>query len=144
MTNLTRYTPFGTFGSLRREMDRLFDQLNEEGPAGASAVWAPRTDVSETEEAYVLHMDLPGLSKDALKIELHDGVLAISGERTSEHIEEGTKLHRVERTYGHFYRTFRLPQSGDPAKVKASLKEGVLTVDVPKREESKPRKIEIG
>ena len=143
MNSLTRYSP--TFGSLRREIDRLFDDMlrNGDDEAARSALWAPRTDISETEDRYVLRMDMPGLSKKDLNIELKDDTLTVSGERKTEHKENEESFHRVERSYGRFFRSFTLPQASDTEKVKARMKEGVLTVEVPKREESKPRRIEI-
>ena len=143
MNSLTRYSP--TFSGLRREIDRLFDDMVRTGDdeAARSALWAPRTDISETEDRYVLRMDMPGLSRKDLNIELKDDTLTVSGERKTEHEENEESFHRVERSYGRFFRSFTLPQASDTEKVKARMKEGVLTVEVPKREESKPRRIEI-
>lgn len=146
MNSLMRYSPtLPAFSSLRREIDRLFDGMlrNGNGEGVETALWAPRTDVSETEDRYVLRMDMPGLTKKDIKIELRDDVLTVSGERKTEHEEKKENFHRVERSYGRFFRSFTLPQAGDTAKVKARMKEGVLTIEVPKREESKPRRIEI-
>lgn len=143
MTSLTRYSP--TFSSLRREVDRLFDDMLRvrDGEDTRSAVWSPRTDISEREDRYVLHVDVPGLSKKDLTIELQGDTLTVSGERKSEHEEKEQNLHRVERFYGHFFRSFTLPQASDTENVKARMKDGVLTIEVPKREDSKPRQIEI-
>lgn len=145
MSNLTRYSGFPAFSGLRRDVDRLFDEFlrgsDQEG--GSNVVWAPRTDVSETDARYVIRMDMPGMKKDALDIQLHDGTLTVSGERTSEHEDKGESFHRVERSYGRFFRSFSLPQAADPQGVEAHLEDGVLTIHVPKREETKPRKIEV-
>lgn len=143
MTGLTRYTP--TISSLRREVDRLFDDMLGigDGDQVQTALWSPRTDFSETDDHYVLRVDLPGLSKKDLDIELRDDTLTVSGERKSAHEEKNETYHRVERSYGRFFRSFTLPQASDTEKVKATMKDGVLTVEVPKREESKPRRIEI-
>lgn len=143
MNSLMRYSP--TFSSLRREIDRLFDDMVHigDGDAAQTALWAPRTDISETEDRYVLRMDMPGLSKKDLNIELRNDTLTVSGERKSEQEENEENFHRLERSYGRFFRSFTLPQASDTEKVKAWMKEGVLTVEVPKREESKPRRIEV-
>lgn len=143
MNSLMRHTP--TFSSLRREIDRLFDDMvrTGDGDGTQSALWAPRTDISETEDHYTLRMDMPGLSKKDLNIELQGDTLTVSGERKSEHEENKENFHRVERSYGRFFRSFTLPQASDTEQVKATMKEGVLTIEVPKREESKPRRIEI-
>lgn len=144
MAMLTRYAPMDRFGTLRREMDRFFDEIvrGTDGD-GETSVWSPRTDISETDDHYVVRMDMPGLSKDNVKVELHDGVLSISGERKSEHEEQKENFHRVERSYGHFYRSFPLPNAGSPENVKAHMEDGVLTIEVQKRPESKPRRITI-
>ena len=131
------YVPFG---SLRREIDRLFDEASSEN---TQTVWAPRLDLSESEDAYLLRLDTPGLKKDAVQIDLEDGTLRISGERTSEHSETDEKVHRAERTYGRFFRSITLPQASDHGNISASMEDGVLTVRVPKREDTKPRRIEI-
>lgn len=143
MNALTKYTP--VLGGLRREIDRLFDDMLNVGNGDQTpfALWAPRTDVSETDDRYMLRMDIPGLSKKDLNIELRDDTLTISGERKSEHEENGESIRRVERSYGRFFRSFTLPHASDKDKVKARMDEGVLTIEVPKREESRPRKIDI-
>ncbi len=135
--------------NLQQEIDRLFDAFfptSQESDANESqtqATWAPRTDLVETEEGYRLHLDLPGLSKEDVKISLHDNTLTVSGKRSAETEEEGTEYVRVERTFGHFYRSFSLPRTIDSESIEASFDNGVLTVFVPKREENKPRQIEI-
>ncbi|ARA92073.1 heat-shock protein [Rhodothermaceae bacterium RA] len=146
MSSLMRYTPtMPAFTSLRREIDRIFDDLlrTEDGEQVQTALWAPRTDISETDDHYVLRMDMPGLSKKDVTIELRDDTLTVSGERKSEHEEKKENFHRVERSYGRFFRSFTLPQASDTQKVKAHMKDGVLTIEVPKREETRPRRIEI-
>lgn len=86
---------------------------------------------------------MPGLSKKDLNIELREDTLTVSGERKTEHEEKNENLHRLERSHGRFFRSFTLPHAGDDGKVKAHMNDGVLTIEVPKREESKPRRIEI-
>ena len=142
MNGLMRYSP--TFGSLRHEIDRLFDHFqSENGDELQSALWAPRTDIAETDDHYVLRMDMPGLSRDDLMIELRNDTLTVSGERKVNHEDKGENIHRIERSYGRFYRAFTLPQASATEKVEARMEDGVLTIEVPKREESKPRRIEI-
>lgn len=144
MSNLTRYTTGPGFSGLRRDIDRLFDGAMQ-GADGeqSNVVWAPRTDISETGDRYVVRIDMPGMSKDAIDIQLHEGTLTVSGERKSEHEEKKENVHRVERTYGRFFRSFSLPQASDAERVEAQLEDGVLTIQVPKPEEVKPRKIEV-
>ncbi|MGB5400706.1 MAG: Hsp20/alpha crystallin family protein, partial [Thermoanaerobaculia bacterium] len=105
--------------------------------------WVPPVDVQETEDAYVFTAELPGMSKDDVSITLEDNLLTLSGERSLKEKEEGENFHRVERAYGSFSRSFSLPSQVDSSKVEASFKDGLLTVEIAKAEQAKPRKIEI-
>ncbi len=147
MTNLTR-TRSRNLQSLQSEIDRLFDSFfptSRESSDGSEsqASWAPRTDLIETEDAYHIRLDLPGVTKDDVKINLHDNTLSVSGKRDAEAEDESAEFVRVERTFGHFYRSFSLPRTINAEGISASFNNGVLTVAVPKSEESKPRQIEI-
>ncbi|MFQ5571092.1 MAG: Hsp20/alpha crystallin family protein [Rhodothermales bacterium] len=145
MTSLIRFSPTANRRRMQREIDRLFESffpmhsLNQD----ESAVWTPRVDLSETDDAYFIHLDLPGLNKENVEINFHDGTLSISGERRTEESEEGCTFVRVERSYGSFYRAFTLPQTVDGTNIEAAFENGVLDIRVPKAEESKPRRIEI-
>ena len=91
------------------------------------------TDIAETADAHILHVDVPGVSDDSLTVEVHDGVLTIAGERKSEHTEgDGTQFHRVERSYGNFQRSFRLPPDTDADNISADHSGGQLTITLPK------------
>lgn len=92
----------------------------------------------------MLRADLPGLDRDDVEIEVKDGVLTVSGERKAEHEDKGEGYHRVERSFGRFSRSLGLPQGVDAGQVEASFERGVLEVKVPKPEERKPTRIEIG
>jgi HSP20 family protein len=105
--------------------------------------WSPAMDVVETEDNYVLRADLPGVSEGDVKIELDDNVLTISGERKSAHKEAKEGYYRVERAYGSFSRTLKLPEGVDADSISASFDRGVLEVNVPKPEQRKPRRVEI-
>ncbi|MFN3597445.1 MAG: Hsp20/alpha crystallin family protein [Rubricoccaceae bacterium] len=145
MSSLIRYSGAPGIMGLRRDIDRLFDELFSGGENGnVEQVWSPRTDLSETDEGYVIRMDVPGISREDISVDLHEGTLTVSGSRTSEHEEKNEKMHRVERFHGRFFRSFALPQAGDSERVSARLTDGVLTIEVPKREESRPRRIEVG
>ena len=100
-------------------------------------------DVEEDDEGLTFKADLPGMDPKDVSVEAKDGVLTIQGERTAEKEEENKIYHRYERTYGSFCRSFNLPKNVDAEKIEAKYKDGVLTVRVPKVEESKPRKIEV-
>ena len=146
MTSLIRFTPRHDVRRMQREFDRLFESFFPSHPTngdGDSAVWAPRTDLSETEEAYFINLDLPGLTKEDVEISFHDGTLSISGERQNEEKEEERTFVRVERSYGRFYRAFTLPQTANTDSIEATFGDGVLNIRVPKVEEVKPRRIDI-
>ena len=101
-------------------------------------------DLLETTEHYVLRADLPGLSDGDVNIQLQDNVLTVSGERNAEHESKGEGYHRVERAFGSFSRSLTLPEGVDPEAVTANFDRGVLEIRIPKPEERKPRRIEIG
>ena len=151
-------TPLGRdpFLSFRREMDRLFDDFfapAAEGrsfaqpggqPAAASFV-SPSIDVDETEQAYVVTAELPGIAEQDIELNLRDNALTISGEKKSERSEEQGGRRYSERSFGRFQRTIPFPQEVDADKVQAACKDGVLTITLPKNEKArdKDRRIEI-
>lgn len=145
MNGLTRYTPGRELSLLQREMDRLFHDLNpanrQEEDSGT--VWMPRADLAETDDAFVLALDLPGLTPDDVEVTMEEDTLTISGERKNPQTAEGGRWHRIERTRGRFFRTVRFGTPVDVEDVQASFDHGVLTVRVAKAEASKPRRIEV-
>jgi len=144
MTQLTRRTPNRTVRDLQREVDSIFDQFfGRDSDDDTSAVWAPRTDLSETDNAFRIRLDVPGMTKEDITINLQNNTLTVSGERSSERQEEGEEYVRVERAFGNFHRTFTLPDAVDPDSVEAAYDDGVLTINVPKTETSTRRQIEI-
>jgi HSP20 family protein len=144
MTQLTRRTPNHTLRDLQREVDSIFDQFFGRGEDDeTSAVWAPRTDLSETDEAFRIRLDVPGMKKEDITVNLQNNTLTVSGERTSERTYEGEEYVRVERAFGNFHRTFTLPDAVDQENVEASYEDGVLTINVPKTETSTRRQIEV-
>lgn len=145
MTNLTR-TPARSLRTLQSEIDQVFDRLfpsSGDYEEGAARVWAPRTDMVETSDNYVIRLDLPGMKKEDLHINLQDRQLSVSGERHHEQQNEDSEFVRVERSFGRFYRSFTLPRTVKESDIKANYENGVLTITVPKAEESKPRQIKI-
>jgi len=143
---LTRRNPsfsLPTFQGLQREMNRLFSQASEDFDGSLKdRTWAPPVEIYETEEELVILAELPGLAKKDIGISFDNGQLTLSGERKTSQ-EDGRSYHRNERWYGKFERTFQLPVSYDPNKIKAELRNGILTVQLPKKEEAKPRQIAI-
>lgn len=112
-------------------------------PTGTERMLAPPLDVAETEHGFRVTTELPGLSKADVTIQFENGVLTISGEKKQEEKTEGVDWHRVERRFGSFRRSVSLPRGATGENAKASFENGVLTVEIPKREEVKPRSIQI-
>ena len=131
---------------VNRMLDSVFSRSQDvegDGEEMPSAVWAPRMDLTESNDAYHVQMDLPGLKKGDITVRMDDHRLLVSGERTQEATQEdGDRVHR-ERYFGSFYRSIRLPMGVEEEKIKAHFKNGVLTIDLPKTEKSKPKQIEI-
>ncbi len=100
-------------------------------------------DIEETDKNYMIRAELPGLDKDKVKVSVEDGVLMLSGERNLERKVEGKTFHRVERSHGTFSRSFTLPEDADAKKVNANYRDGLLEVSVTKREDGKPKAIEV-
>ena len=143
---ITRYNRGSDFDLLRREMSRLFDDFvpTRSGENKESSVWAPRADLSETDDAYVIAIDLPGVNRDDLEITVEDGTLKVSGERSMKEEEQTGQFYRIERAYGRFFRSFNFGSNVDPDNIEASFDDGVLTIRAGKAEERKPRRIEVG
>jgi HSP20 family protein len=108
-----------------------------------SATFVPSFEVKETADAFVVRADLPGVKDGELDISVHNGVLSISGARAGEERKEGESYYVYERQYGSFSRSFALPDSADPEKIEANLDNGVLSLQIAKRVQAKPRKIEL-
>ncbi|MFP4228519.1 MAG: Hsp20/alpha crystallin family protein [Salinivenus sp.] len=144
MTQLTRRTPNRTVRDLQREVDSLFDRFFGRGSdEDTSALWAPSTDLTETDDAFEIQMDVPGMSKEDININLQNNTLTVSGERAREETRDDEDRVRVERVFGSFHRTFTLPDAVDHEDIEAAYDDGVLRISVPKTEESTRRQIEI-
>jgi len=134
-----------------RELDDMFERYTKavgQPRAGSQEIiatgdWAPRVDIAETDKAYEIKAEIPEVNKDDVKVTVDSGVLTIRGERKQEKEEKGKKFHRVERYYGIFTRSFTLPDNVDETKVKASFKDGMLNLQIPKTEKAKPKSIEV-
>jgi len=142
---LTTWDPIHDLFGVSREMGRLFDDrfaaLRE--PETRASSWVPPVDIHETNESYHIAVDLPGVKKEDVSLEVKESVLSIRGERRGEKEVSEKNVHRIERQYGIFQRAFRLPSNIDGSRVKASYKDGVLEITLPKAESAKPRQIEI-
>ena len=135
---LSAWNPWREFGLTPARLGRLF---HEEGPLRGRL--APSCDINEDDDRYVVTMELPGTKKDDITVEMKDQVLKIRGEKRNEREEKKEHSHMIERTYGSFSRSFTLPANTVADRVKASFSDGVLTIEVPKAEEAKPKVISI-
>ena len=140
---LSNWSSTDRLASLRDEVNRLFDFSWPSRDSGLFSGWSPALDVFDDKDNLVVKVELPGLKKDEINLSLHDGVLTISGERKQEHEEKDGESFRSERYFGKFQRSVTLPTAVDAGKVNASYKDGVLTVDLPKAEEAKPKQIAV-
>ena len=134
--------PFGALLALQHELGRVFESPRgiDLGPSGRGVY--PATNVFSDHEGYVLKMEVPGVAPDALEIQTEGRTLKVSGKRQPTMPEKGS-FHRREREFGDFARSFQLPTDLDVGRAEASVKHGILTVRVPKREEAKPRRISV-
>lgn len=137
--NLVNWNPFGTYDEFfNRPFGGLMPRLgDEDGPSILSAdmTWRPAADISETDNEYLVKAQLPGVSKEDVKISFDNGVLTIEGERKIDKSTDDEKLRRTETFYGKYSRSFALPEGIDEDKVTAKAKDGVLTVTLPKTSE---------
>jgi len=138
-------TPNEQLYQLREEIDRLFEApLADFSRMGEFFNgWAPALDLSEDKDNLVATVEIPGLSKENLDVSVHEGVLNISGERVRAKDGESDEAHRRERVYGRFHRSISLPKPVKVESIKATYRDGILTVTMPKTEQAKPRQIEV-
>ena len=150
--SIVRFNPVRDLLSVEREFNRLFKTFDErfgirrgddQENGYENAVWTPLTDIYEDKDNFTIKADLPGLKKDDVKISYTDGQLVISGERLQEKETKDAKWHRVERSFGKYFRFFSLPKEIKQDNIKAEFKDGQLTITIPKAEEVKPKEIEI-
>ena len=128
------------------EMDELFHNRLASvlgGERVQSVAWSPVVDIEETELNYLIRAELPGLSKEKVKVTVEDGVLTLSGERDLERKVEGKTFHHIERSHGTFTRSFTLPENAEAESVSANYKDGLLEIRVAKSEEALPKSIEV-
>lgn len=134
--------PWAGFGELEQQLERMFNPAATSEPA-AAAMWMPPVDIHESEDAYTLVADLPGLKKEDLTVSIVEDRVTIKGSRKREEKHEEKGYRRYERAEGSFERSFRINGGVDAAKVEATFENGVLTVRLPKPEETKPRQVEV-
>jgi HSP20 family protein len=142
--SLVRWDPFADF-------DSFFNRLMPSGLArwphlpgnGGKLEWAPSTDISETEQEYVIRASLPAVKKEDVKVTVDGGMITIKGERKQQQEDKSEKFHRVESFYGAFERSFSLPENVNSDAIRCESKDGVLTVHIPKSEPQKAKPIQI-
>ncbi|MDX1801079.1 MAG: Hsp20/alpha crystallin family protein [Marinobacter sp.] len=148
MNTMTRWNPVSEFEDLLDRYNRYFGVARSNGERENKDLfrrsdWAPVVDIRETSEAFEIDAELPGLSRDDVKVTVHDGVLTIEGERRNVKDTGDHTQHRVERVYGTFLRRFTLPDNVDENTIQARFQDGVLHLTLNKAEPAKPRAIEV-
>jgi HSP20 family protein len=136
--------PFRELFELQRGINQLFDESFGAPREGtALKAWTPAADIYEDDNGYLIKVELPEVSRDDVKVNLNDNTLSITGERRVENEDKRENYHRVERSYGQFYRSFTLPPNVNAEAINAQFKDGVLRLTLPKKEEARPRQIDV-
>lgn len=148
MNALSRWDPFKELEESRNRIAQLFGFASPKAEKGAQESmtvpqWAPSVDIVEDDKEWLVKADLPEVRREDVKVRVDDGVLAITGERRLEKEEKDKKYHRIERAYGHFYRSFTLPDGADATKVSAEFKDGLLKVHLPKGPKPAAKAVDI-
>ena len=145
---IARLDPFRELEEMERRFATLFGRVPARRVDGREETmtvfeWAPLVDIVENEHEYLIKAELPEVKREEVKVTVQDGTLTIAGERTIEKEEKDKKYHRIERAYGHFARSFALPEDADPTRIRAEFKDGVLNVHVAKAEHARPKRVEV-
>jgi len=140
---LGKWEPFRDMLNLRADMDKVFKSFFSGLPEEREGYWAPIIDIEEDKNNIIVKIEIPGMKKDDIKVAVHGKILSVSGERKQESEVKDKIYHRIERAYGKFSRTITLPSEVDADKIKASYKDGLLRINLPKLESVKPRQIDV-
>ncbi|MBI5430354.1 MAG: Hsp20/alpha crystallin family protein [Nitrosomonadales bacterium] len=147
MSNLVKWDPFVELEDVSKHLNRIFGRFpahtEPDREVLTVADWAPTVDITETDAAYLIKGEIPGVNKEDVKVTIEDGMITMRGERKMEKEEKDKKFHRIERSYGSFMRSFRLPDDVDEATVKAEFKDGMINVTLPKSGKSKTKSINV-
>jgi HSP20 family protein len=143
--NLTRFDPYREIASLQDRLNRTFGSAFGRGDREdeSLAAWAPPVDIAEEKDRILITAELPGFRQDQISVQMENGMLTLSGERRFEKESGDKAYHRIERSYGQFVRSFSLPNNVDREKIQAKFTDGLLQIELPKREDAKPRQIQI-
>jgi HSP20 family protein len=141
---ITRYEPTDLWNRLQKQMNEMFRGMPEmEMSNVATSQWMPLVDIKEEADKFIIKADIPGVKPEEIEVTMEHGALTIRGKRKEEKREDREGYHRVERSHGTFYRRFTMPDTADAEHIKASSRDGVLEIEVPKRAASKARRIEV-
>ena len=143
---LIKWTPARELAMAEDDFSRIFDNFfgfNHVPAVRNDTNWAPRVNVKENENDFIVTAELPGMDKKAISIEVQDGALAIRGEKSLEKEKKEESYHIIERSHGKFERVFRLPEHVNLEKIEAEYNDGVLKINIPKTESAKPREVKI-
>ena len=143
---LIRWDPFRDLVTLREKMNRVFEEAftsRGEDKEMVASTWTPSVDIYESENELTLTAEVPGIEDKDIEIKIENSTLAIQGERKFEKETKEENYHRIERSYGSFFRSFTLPRNVDQDKIKAEYDTGVLRISMPKKPELKPKKVKV-
>lgn len=142
---LVKYNPFGDLRSIQEQMNRLLDLAwsREGGEELREGVWQPPVDIYEDEDSVIIKAELPGVDQKDIEVKIDNSTLTLRGERKHDQSVKKENYHRIERYYGSFQRSFSLPATIDQEKVRANCDKGVLTITLPKKEEVRPKQINV-
>lgn len=140
---IMRWRPWSEVAGVQDEVNKIFDEFFNR-PAGSNAMFTAPLDIAETENEFIVHLEVAGVAQSDIDISVHDGVLTVKGEKKfAEAKKKEAQWHRIERSYGAFSRSLTLPNTVNQESIKATYTDGVLTVSMAKKEETKPRSIRI-
>jgi HSP20 family protein len=142
---IVKYNPFRELRAMQEQMNRLLDLAwnKETGEELKEGIWQPPVDIYEDENSVVIKAELPGIDQNDIEVKIEDSTLTLRGERKHDQTVHKENFHRIERYYGSFQRSFSLPHTVDQEKVKATCEKGILTITLPKKEETKPKQITV-
>lgn len=140
---IARWRPWSEMSGVQNEVNRIFDDFFTHSANEGNAIFAPPLDIAETENEILVKIEVPGVPQGDIDITVHDGVLTVKGEKKVAKEDKNLQWHRIERAYGSFARSLTLPNTVSHDSIKAAYKDGVLTLSMAKREETKPRQIKI-
>jgi HSP20 family protein len=145
--NLVKWDPFKELEEASNRLNRLFSRAPARTESNqemlAMADWSPSVDIIETDTAYLIKGEIPGVNKADVKVSIEDGMITLRGERKQEKEEKNKKFHRIERSYGSFLRSFRMPDDVDETAIKAEFKDGMIGITLPKSAKTKAKAIEV-